>query len=250
MIRKLLPKKIKNILFGDRDLYGLKVISDDEDWVEWLDFTQEFYLETQKKGVGNIINEYGYRILKEVSFEKKIIFEIGPGNLPHRKFWNGIPDKFIAVDVDNQFLSQTEEKIPEIFHGVKVNRDDKIPLLDNSVDIILSFYSLEHMYDLDEKLIEFKRILKKDGLIIGAIPNEGGLAWGLGRYLTSRRFVKKNSNINYDKIICWEHPNFSDKIIKAFVRHNFKVNLMRMYPLRLLKMLDLNLVTSFILTKH
>lgn len=250
MIYKFLPKKIKNILFGDRELYGLKVISDDKDWVKWLDFTQEFYLRTQKTGVGNIINEYGYRILKEVSFEKKIIFEIGPGNLPHRKFWNGIPDKFIAIDVDDQFLSQTEEKIPEIFTGIKVNRNDKMPLEDNSVDIILSFYSLEHMYDLDEKLIEFKRILKKDGLIIGAIPNEGGLAWGLGRYLTSRRFVKKNSNINYDKIICWEHPNFSDKIIKAFVRHNFKLNFIKMYPFNLLKILDLNLVTSFILSKH
>ena len=24
----------------------------------------------------------------------------------------------------------------------------------------------------------------------------------------------RNTNINYDKIICWEHPNFATKIIK------------------------------------
>ena len=250
MLRKFLPQKIRNVLFGNRKLYGLNVISNDKDWIEWENFTQLFYHNTQKTGIGNIINEYGYRVLKKVCFNKKIVFEIGPGNLAHNKFWNGIPDKFIAVDIYNEFLSQTEQKIPEIFHGIKVDRNDKIPLEDNSVDIILSFYSLEHLYDLDEKLIEFKRILKKDGIIVGAIPNEGGIAWGLGRYFTSRRFVKKNSNINYNKIICWEHPNFSDEIIKAFAKNNFKLNFIKMYPFNFIKFLDLNLVTSFIYSKN
>ena len=48
---------------------------------------------------------------------------------------------------------------------------------------------------------------------IGAIPAEGGLGWGVGRFLTSRRWFRKHTTINYDKIICWEHPNFADRII-------------------------------------
>ena len=26
--------------------------------------------------------------------------------------------------------------------------------------------------------------------------------------------MKKNTNINYDKVICWEHPNYATTIIK------------------------------------
>ena len=56
--------------------------------------------------------------------------------------------------------------------------------------------------------------LKYDCILVGAIPNEGGFAWGTGRFLSTRRFVHKNSKINYDKIICWEHVNFCDQILK------------------------------------
>ena len=71
-------------------------------------------------------------------------------------------------------------------------------------------------------LKEFNRILKKNGIIVGAIPNEGGMAWGFGRYLTTRRYTKK-FNINYDKIICWEHPNFADFIFESFQKNKFKI---------------------------
>ncbi len=250
MIRNFLSKKINNALFGNRDLYGLKYVENDEDWIKWNKFYQNFYLNTQKKGVGNIVNEWGYKVLKKTSLNKKNVFELGPGNLPHYKFWIGQPEKFYAVDVNEKFLSQTQKKIPNIFKGIKVERYDIIPLEDNSIDIILTFYSLEHLYDLDKKLLEFKRILKKNGKIIGAIPNEGGIAWGIGRYLTSRRYVSKNSNINYNKIISWEHPNFSDQIISSFKKNNLKIDYIKMYPFNFIKSLDFNLVTTFILSKY
>lgn len=107
MLRKILPKKFNNILFGDRNFYGVRYIADDEDWIKWNKFYQNFYLNTQKKGVGNIVNEWGYKVLKKISLNKKIIFELGPGNLPHYKFWKGMPEKFYAVDVYEEFLSQT-----------------------------------------------------------------------------------------------------------------------------------------------
>jgi len=158
--------------------------------------------------------------------------------------------KFYAIDTNPNFLKETNKKINCDFEGIKVSRTDKIPIDNNSIDIILSFYSLEHIFNLDQMLLEFKRVLKKNGIVVGAIPNEGGLAWGLGRYFTSRRFVQKNSDINYDKIICWEHPNFSDDIINSFKKNNLKINFIKMYPFNFLKSLDLNLDTSFILSKN
>jgi hypothetical protein len=55
MLRRFLSKKINNALFGDRDLYGVQPIAKDDDWIKWNKFYQNFYLNTQKKGVGNIV---------------------------------------------------------------------------------------------------------------------------------------------------------------------------------------------------
>ncbi len=44
-------------------------------------------------------------------------------------------------------------------------------LQNNSVDVITMWHVLEHVYNYDEQIVELKRILKKDGVIIVAVPN-------------------------------------------------------------------------------
>ena len=118
-----------------------------------------------------------------------------------------------------------------------------IPLKDNVVDVLVTFHQLEHIYELDTYLQELKRILKPNGVLIGAVPTEGGVAWGFGRFLTSRRYVKKNMDFDYDKIICWEHPNFVNKI-KTLLDKNFTNNKSIKKPFGMLPM-DFNLSWSF-----
>ncbi len=93
-------------------------------------------------------------------------------------------------------------------------------------------------------LQELKRILKPNGILIGAVPTEGGIAWGLGRFVTSRRYVKKHMDIDYDKIICWEHPNFVNKIKKQLDDNFINIKSVKK-PLGILPM-DFNLSWSFI----
>ena len=199
----------------------------------------------QKSGVGKRVNDAGYEILRDIDFSGKQVAEIGPGNLPHRAFWNGIPEKFTAIDISQEFLGLTEKKIDCAFEGVHLtDRAQKLPIADEQFDILLTFYSLEHLQPLREHLREYHRILKPGGMLIGAIPNEGGIAWGLGRFMTSRRWIKKNTSLNYDKIICWEHPNFAREIISA-MDTQFAREELSMFPLRFLKSVDINLVTMF-----
>lgn len=47
---------------------------------------------------------------------------------------------------------------------------DKLPIEDNSVDTILSFNLLEHIYNYSHSTKEAQRVLKKGGLMIGAVP--------------------------------------------------------------------------------
>jgi SAM-dependent methyltransferase len=113
--------------------------------------------------------------------------------------------------------------------------------------LIISFYSLEHLYPLDEYADEFKRILRPGGQLVGGIPCEGGLAWGAGRFLTSRLYIHRNSGINPDKIYCWEHPNFAEDILQGLERH-FELVRIRFWPLHF-PLIDFNLICSFIARK-
>jgi hypothetical protein len=89
--------------------------------------------------------------------------------------------------------------------------------------------------------------LKPGGYLLGSVPTEGSFAWGFGRYLTSRRYVKKNFDYNYDKIICWEHPSFVNKIKDCLDETFIKIKTIKK-PFGFLPM-DCNLSWSFIYQK-
>lgn len=62
--------------------------------------------------------------------------------------------------------------------------------------------------------------------------------------LTSRRWFKKNTQIDPDKIICWEHPNFADHVI-AELDQLFQRQSVVHWPLPWLPVLDVNLIIRF-----
>ena len=152
--------------------------------------------------------------MSEINLEGKRVLEIGAGDIRHHKFWNGAPRGIFWLH--DGMMQQAKAKLDSLgipYKSVEVERNSPLDFEASSIDLILSFYSLEHLNPLSKNLLEMKRLLKPNGLLIGAIPSEGGLLWGLGRFLTSRRWLLKNTEIDPDKIICWEHPNFADEII-------------------------------------
>jgi len=242
---RMLPTALKKVLFGEREKYGPVPDEDDKDWLEWQECFFDFYADTQKGGIGKRVNDAGYAVLNDIALAGKQVAEIGPGNMPHRRFWNGKPEKFTAIDISQDFIDMTAKVVDCPFEGIHLSeRSQKLPIPDNSFDVLLSFYSLEHLHPLDDHLREYHRILKPGGKFVGAIPNEGGLAWGAGRYLTSQRWINKHTNINYSKIISWEHPNFSDTILNSLDKY-FEREKVRMAPFAFAPLLDANLVTKF-----
>jgi SAM-dependent methyltransferase len=174
----------------------------------------------------------------------KRVLEIGAGDIRHIKYWRGTPAEYILADISPEMMAFAEKRLEECgiyYSSMPVSRNEPLPLADASVDIIVSFYSLEHLYPLRPYLEEFKRLLKPGGRLIGAIPAEGGCAWGGGRLLTSRRWFKRNTSINPDKIICWEHPNFADYILGE-LDQLFNREAISYWPLSWMPLLDLNLI--------
>lgn len=245
-----LPHILSSILFGDRRRFGLAIHEDDLDWKEWQIFCMQFYQHTQKGGVGKTINNAGYEMLSKIDLADKHVLEVGAGALPHRPYWKNKPAKYTVIDIRQRFIDQSMQilKQENIISQSFLSSAESIPLESKSADVIISFYSLEHMYPLDIFFKEFYRILKPGGILVGAIPCEGGLAWGLGRFLTSRRYMKKHSSINPDKIICWEHPNYADQILRILDKY-FTQTQIQYWPLRI-QSIDLNLLSKFIYTKN
>lgn len=249
-----LPSFIRNPLFGDRERFGLEVNPDDPDWRIWQrEVYQNFYIANQRRSVGSIVNDAGYEVMAHVDISGKSVLEVGPGDIRHTMHWKALPSRYVIADIQPEMLDRATEKLQKLGIVAErrlVAREEKgiLPFSDDEFDIIVSFYSLEHLYPFESYLTGMLKVLKPGGLLVGAIPNEGGLAWGCGRFLTSRRWFKKNSTINPDKIICWEHPNFSEYLLSTLDCHMERRH-QSFWPLRLPSM-DLNLVTRFVYAKR
>lgn len=246
---RILPSRLRTPLFGYRENCKIEFREDDPDWKIWLKIYNDFYSNTQTSGIGGRLTKLGYKALSNISMDNKVILEIGPGNLPHRELWNGKPSKYISVDVDKKFHSMAKRKCSTNFQSItRLRGENKIDVPSNSVDIVLSFYSLEHLENIEKHINEIHRILKKGGLLVGAVPNEGGLVWGLGRFLITRRWIMQRYELDYDKIIAWEHPNYVDQINKVL---NKKFHLLdwSQKPFKIIKSYNLNLLSSFIFLK-
>jgi hypothetical protein len=114
---------------------------------------------------------------------------------------------------------------------------------------VVSFYSLEHLNPLPACVDDIVRVPRPGGVPVGAVPAEGGLAWGAGRALTSRRWFKPHTTIDPDKILCWGHPNFADEVLRELDRHLERRHV-RYWPLPWLPSLDANLVVRFTYAKR
>ena len=250
-LRNWLPKFLRVPLWGDRERWGLSVVADDPCWKEWQKTYSNFYQKTQRAGLGILVNDAGYKIMKEIDLTGKRVLEIGAGDIRHLQYLQGQPKEYVLADISAEMMTIAQKRLQKKkvrCKSILLNRNQQLPLEDESIDVIISFYSLEHLYPLKPYLDDMYRVLKSQGLLVGAIPAEGGLGWGLGRVCTSRRWLKKNTPINPDKVICWEHPNFADDIISAldkiFVRQKIKL-----WPFSWLLLIDLNLVIQLLYIK-
>jgi len=253
MINRILPYFIKRVLFGDRNRFGIIPEGSDQEWKIWQEkAVSDFYMNTQKTALGNFVHRLSFSCLREVDFAGKKVLEVGPGMIGHVGYMRDKPKQYVLCDVREEALRLAVRvlcKAGVSYEAILLGNEGRVglPFGDECFDLIISFNSLEHLSPLYEHLAEMKRVLKAGGRLVGGIPCEGGMAWGLGRFFTTRRYVHKRYGINYDKIICWEHPNFADYIIEQ-LNDQFNRQYLRLHPFPVLPM-DLNLVASFVYTK-
>ena len=79
------------------------------------------------------------------------------------------PAKIFGLDLLTHYLKRGSKEFNII--GRKCDLNDKFPLDDNSVDVITTSHSIEHLTNTDNFLSEIKRVLKPKGYVVISTDN-------------------------------------------------------------------------------
>ncbi|MEK7464422.1 MAG: methyltransferase domain-containing protein [Patescibacteria group bacterium] len=114
---------------------------------------------------------------KLIPKEKSIaILDFGCGNgFILREMMKINPDaRYVGVDVSRVAIAEARQVLPNLdFHEIEDGAP--VPLKDSSVDFIFSSEVIEHIYDTENAVREWSRILKPGGKVLLTTPYHGFL---------------------------------------------------------------------------
>ncbi len=204
-------------------------------------YAQEELFNYLYKGVAGWFQIQGHRVLGKWSAAQQTrhVLEIGCGQGHHVIYSGHTYHNYIGLEIRYDFIEAFKQRDAEA-RAINGNAF-RMPFEDNSIDCILSIYIFEHLHELKDCLIEIKRVLKKDGALLVALPAEGGFLYKLGRALTSKRYMEKKFGFDYDAIVRYEHVNQYPEIARA-IKEVFPISRKQFIPFFFLPSYHLNAV--------
>ena len=174
------------------------------------------------------------------------ICDLGCGQGYHYRYVKN-PERVIGIDIRVDSLRRVREMSPVT---PLIQADScALPFKSGTVSAGISIYVLEHIYHLDDTIKEFARILKPNAKLYVGLPCEGGLAWTLGRKITSERTMSQRYNVDYRKYIALEHCNTASKVM-ARLENCFYLEQRSYFPLSALATVHANLTVTLALQKR
>lgn len=127
-----------------------------------------------------------YAIVREYVNNKNVL-DIASGEGYGSNLISEIASTVIGVDIDEESIKKASLKYKKNNLTFKVGRADLIPVNDNSIDVVVSFETLEHHDKHQEMFLEIKRVLKSDGIVIMSTPDK--------LYYTDKRNFKNEFHV-------------------------------------------------------
>lgn len=104
------------------------------------------------------------KIIKEVKFQNCLDVGCASGFMISEIFKVFPHAKYFGIDTYDKAIEYAKKAYPNI--KFKVASASNLPFKSNHFDLILFYETIEHVEDPKECLIEIKRVLKKDGILI------------------------------------------------------------------------------------
>lgn len=111
----------------------------------------------------SIVNEY---------IGNKIVLDIACGEGYGSNIMSETAEFVYGVDIDQSTIEKASKKYKR--QNLKYSQGDatNIPLEDNSVDVVISFETIEHHDQHEKMMAEIKRVLKPNGITIISTPDK------------------------------------------------------------------------------
>ena len=181
------------------------------------------------------------------------ILEIGAGSSPHLSYLSHAFAKYHFLENSKFSIGFLKKKFSKNNNiEFKYYDSKKIPYKKNHFDRVIISHVLEHVPEPELFLKKIMYILKKNGTLSIALPNDPGLFWRLGRSFLKMFAVKKKlniSNLEYDYMIASEHINSIFNLV-SIIKYKYKKNIVSEHYLPFkIKFLDFNLFYNITLKK-
>lgn len=120
-----------------------------------------------------IVIHHLHRYAIALDFVKdKIVLDIASGEGYGSNLMASVAKSVIGADIDEAVVKFAQLKYVKSNLEFRVGSADKMPVENNSIDVVVSFETLEHHDKHEEMFSEIKRVLKKDGVLIMSSPDK------------------------------------------------------------------------------
>lgn len=137
-----------------------------------MEFTGERF--TSSIG-GSIALEHFHRyffVLHHFELKGKIVLDIACGEGYGSDLLSKKAKMVYGVDVSKEAISYATKKYFKNNISFIEGSAHKLPIVDNTIDIVVSFETIEHHDKHDEMFMEFKRVLRGGGILVISSPDK------------------------------------------------------------------------------
>lgn len=158
-----------------------------------LQFTGERFIPTNELINDEIGFEHLHRYHSIIPFiQNKTVLDIACGEGYGTALIGKYAQKAVGVDIDETCIQWGTQHYAAANNKLEFKKGtvDNIPLADNSVDVVVSFETIEHLDPAIQQrfMAEVKRVLQPDGMLIISTPNTANYS---ERYNLNNEFHKK-----------------------------------------------------------
>ncbi|WP_432288741.1 methyltransferase domain-containing protein (plasmid) [Aminobacter sp. BA135] len=136
-----------------------------------LSATGERYIPEFFSGVIALEHLHRYKLALELADDKDVL-DIASGEGYGSHMLMARARSVIGVDIDPEAVSHAQLKYRHAGLSFVQGSATEIPLEDNSIDIVVSFETIEHLDDHDKMISELLRVLRPNGTLIISSPNK------------------------------------------------------------------------------
>ncbi|GAB3993169.1 hypothetical protein GCM10028807_27760 [Spirosoma daeguense] len=194
--------------------------------VNQMEFTGERYIPEMSGEIAyEHMNRY-YFVINQLDITNKVVLDIASGEGYGTRLLSDHAEHVYGVDISDDAVSHAKVKYKKNNLTFLVGDAISIPIQSNSIDVVVSFETIEHIDKHQSMIDEIKRVLKKDGVLIISSPDKlhyTDLNDSVNHFHVKELYYeefKSLMNNNFKKSLFFSQKIFAGSVIALDEEHN------------------------------